>query len=1005
MSIRQRGYLHETPSLPWAFKYGFDKGCGVSIGRAILVLNAGSSSLKLALYEAAASLTEMVRGEIEDLDSTPHFVARDTSGRMLAERRWSSGEPPDFGTVLAVLLQFVDDRLHGGQLIAVGHRVVLGGIEHIAPEIVTKDLLQALQALTSLDPLHLPHNLAPMRAIAVSHPALAQVACFDTAFHHTMPPEASHFALPRALTEAGVRRYGFHGLSYEFIVERLRANAPVLARGKVIAAHLGSGASLCALKAGASIATTMGFSVLDGLVMATRCGTLDPGVILYLTRQGKSLAEIEDLLYRRSGLLGVSGVSGDMRVLIASDDPRAREAINLFTYRVATEVGGFVSALGGLDGLVFTAGIGEGAPAIRATICERLSWLGLELDPVANAANADRISSGGSKIEARVIATDEEATIARHTETVVARAVARRGALPKGSDLDISAGSPEVEAAFASERELWRAQGKTRRLWAGDASLWAGGDEGKWLGWLGIVEKELRDLDPLRRFASESWRREIKDILLLGMGGSSLGAEVLAEIFGPQPGRPKFHMLDSTDPAQIRTIEHAIDLAHTLFFVSSKSGATLEPDLFLRYFRNRVETVLGPEKAGEAFVAVTDPGSPLEGLAKTLRFAHIFKGEPSIGGRYSVLSKFGLAPSAAIGIDVERLLEAARPMQRSCGPDAPPAENPGLVLGVALGIAATCFRRDKVTIFASEGLAPFGAWLEQLLAESTGKSGRGLIPLAGEPVAGPERYGADRFFVHLRLAEEEDAAQVDAVAALASAGHPVARISVKDVWSLGGEFFRWEVAVAFAGSILAIDPFNQPDVEASKLNTRAMMEDYARTRSLPSETPIFRANGLALYADPRNARELGRHNGVRDYLRSHFSRVNAGGPAGDYVALLAYLERNEAHTRTLTAMRGKIRDKTRAATCLGFGPRFQHSTGQAFKGGPNSGVFLQITCDDPEDIDIPGRAYSFGVVKVAQGAGDLAALVERGRRVLRVHLKDVDTGLAELSLALDEALA
>jgi transaldolase/glucose-6-phosphate isomerase len=581
----------------------------------------------------------------------------------------------------------------------------------------------------------------------------------------------------------------------------------------------------------------------------------------------------------------------------------------------------------------------------------------------------------------------------------------RRGALLKGSSLDIGAGSPELAAAFASERELWRAQGKIRRLWAGDASLWTGGDESKWMGWLGIVEKERRDLDPLRSFARESWRRGVKDIVLLGMGGSSLGPEVLAEIFDAQPGRPKFHMLDSTDPAQIRTIEHALDLARTLFVVSSKSGATLEPNLFLDYFLDRVRSVLGGENAGEAFVAVTDPGSPLEGLAKTLRFAHIFKGEPSIGGRYSVLSKFGLAPSAAIGIDVERLLETARAMQHSCGPDAPSAENPGLVLGVALGIAATCFRRDKVTIFASEGLAPFGAWLEQLLAESTGKSGRGLIPLAGEPVAGPERYGADRFFVHLRLAEEEDAAQVDAVAALASAGHPVARISVKDVWSLGGEFFRWEVAVAFAGSILAIDPFNQPDVEASKLNTRAMMEDYARTRSLPSETPIFRANGLALYADPRNARELGRHNGVRDYLRSHFSRVNAGGPAGDYVALLAYLERNEAHTRTLTAMRGKIRDKTRAATCLGFGPRFQHSTGQAFKGGPNSGVFLQITCDDPEDIDIPGRAYSFGVVKVAQAAGDLAALVERGRRVLRVHLKDVDTGLAELSLALDEALA
>jgi acetate kinase len=393
---------------------------GVSTGRKILVLNAGSSSLKFALYNAAASLTETLRGEIENLDSTPHFVAHDKAGLLLAERRWSPGEPPEFGAVLAALLQFIDDQLHGDPLIAVGHRVVMGGVDHIAPEIVTKGLLEALQALTSLDPLHLPHNIAPIRAIAAARPALVQVACFDTAFHHTMPPEASRFALPRALTEAGVRRYGFHGLSYEFVVERLRKKAPLLAKAKVIVAHLGAGASLCALQGGVSIATTMGFSVLDGLVMATRCGALDPGVILYLAREGKSLAWIEDLLYRQSGLLGVSGLSGDMRVLTASEDPHAREAIDLFTYRIATEAGGFVCALGGLDGLVFTAGIGEHAPTIRAEICKRLSWLGLRLDPAANAANADRISSADSKIEVHVIATDEEATIARHTQATVA---------------------------------------------------------------------------------------------------------------------------------------------------------------------------------------------------------------------------------------------------------------------------------------------------------------------------------------------------------------------------------------------------------------------------------------------------------------------------------------------------------------------------------------------------------------------------------------------------------
>ena len=392
----------------------------MSVERSVLVLNAGSSSLKFALFDACSSLTANVRGEIENLDAIPHMRAFDRSGASLAERRWSPGEATDFGAVLRALLKFIDDQLRGAKLIAVGHRVVHGGGEYVAPAIVTTDVLAKLTALIPLDPLHLPNNLAPIPAIAAERPALAQVACFDTAFHHTMPAQASRFALPRALTEAGVRRYGFHGLSYEFIAGHLRARAPALARGKVIAAHLGAGASLCALKDGASVATSMGFSVLDGLVMATRCGTLDPGVILYLAQQGRTIAEIEDILYRRSGLLGVSGISGDMRVLIASDDPRAREAIDLFTYRAATEIGGLVSALGGLDGLVFTAGIGERAPTIRAEICERLSWLGVRLDPAANSANAERISSQDSKIEVRVIATDEEMTIARHTSAAIA---------------------------------------------------------------------------------------------------------------------------------------------------------------------------------------------------------------------------------------------------------------------------------------------------------------------------------------------------------------------------------------------------------------------------------------------------------------------------------------------------------------------------------------------------------------------------------------------------------
>jgi transaldolase/glucose-6-phosphate isomerase len=571
--------------------------------------------------------------------------------------------------------------------------------------------------------------------------------------------------------------------------------------------------------------------------------------------------------------------------------------------------------------------------------------------------------------------------------------------------LEIAPGSPEMKTAFATEMEVWRKDGRIRRLWAADKSLWTATDEDKWGGWLHIIDDELGDIDRLRNFAKQVKQRGFSDVVLLGMGGSSLGPEVLGETFGRQSGWPQFHMLDSTDPAQIKAIEGAVDLGKTLFMVSSKSGSTLEPNIFMDYFLDRVTALRGKDKAGEQFVAVTDAGSALEKRAKQLHFADIFHGASSIGGRYSVLSKFGLAPAAAMGLDVKRLLETAQPMQRDCGPDVPPAENPGVQLGIAMGVAATKFGRDKVTIIASPGIADLGAWLEQLLAESTGKLGHGLIPLAGEPLAGPDRYGNDRFFAYLELDGKIDPAQRAAVAALEQAGHPVARIHVKDIWCIGQEFFRWEVATAVAGAIIGINPFDQPDVEASKDKTRALTDAYEKSHSLPAEVPLFRENGVALYADPRNAAELGPHNTLTGYLKSHFGRVHAGVKSGDYVALLAYIQRNEANTQALTAMRTRIRDRTQAATCLGFGPRFQHSTGQVYKGGPNSGVFLQVTCDDPADLAVPGHSYSFGVVKAAQARGDLEVLVERGRRALRVHLKDVDAGLAELARAVDAALA
>jgi transaldolase / glucose-6-phosphate isomerase len=572
------------------------------------------------------------------------------------------------------------------------------------------------------------------------------------------------------------------------------------------------------------------------------------------------------------------------------------------------------------------------------------------------------------------------------------------------AEFALEPGSATFLDAYNAEMEAWRQDGRIRKLWHADPALWTNSGEEKWAGWMDIVEQELSRYASLRAVADELKHGGFTDIVLLGMGGSSLGPEVLAGMFGADVapsrlGGARFRILDSTDPAQIRTLEAAIALPTTLFIVSSKSGSTLEPNIYMAYFLDRVEKALGKERAASHFIAVTDPGSSLEAEAQKLGFRAIFHGVKSIGGRYSVLSKFGLAPAAAMGIDVERFLKTAQLMVRSCAADAPPAENPGVRLGVALGVAAMQFGRDKVTLIAAPKLSGLGAWLEQLMAESTGKQGFGLVPVDREPLGKPGDYGSDRFFVFLEFAGTPSAGR-NGAAALAAAGHPVATITVPDEWHLGGEFFRWEIATAVAGAVIGINPFDQPDVEASKIKTRALTDAYEKEGSLPAETPIFSANGVALFADKRNAAALGAHNDLDGYLKSHFAQVHAG----DYVALLAYIERNDAHTEVLTGLREQIRDRTRAATCVGFGPRFLHSTGQAYKGGPNSGVFLQITCDDPQDLAVPGRKFTFGTVKAAQARGDLEVLQERGRRALRVHLRDVKAGLPELARAVEQAL-
>jgi transaldolase/glucose-6-phosphate isomerase len=557
----------------------------------------------------------------------------------------------------------------------------------------------------------------------------------------------------------------------------------------------------------------------------------------------------------------------------------------------------------------------------------------------------------------------------------------------------------EVEQKLAE----WDAQGGTRRLWAGDATLWTGGDEASWLGWLGVVTSQLESLHSLTEIRERA--KSFSHALLLGMGGSSLCPEVWKETFGRVSGSPELIVLDSTDPAQLEACERRLDLEKTLFIVSSKSGATLEPNIFKAYFFDRAQRLLGAERAANQFVAITDPGSNLEKEARRDGFRRVYPGAKNIGGRYSALSNFGMIPAAVMGLEVERLLDEAERMLQACAPGVPAKDNPGLVLGAIVGLAAAN-GMDKLTLVVSPGIYDLGAWLEQLVAESTGKQGKGVIPVDRERLGAPSVYGRDRLFVYLRLVQAPDKAQDAGVIALEAAGKPVIRIDVATPYDLAEEFVRWEIATAMAGSILHVHPFDQPDVEASKLATRALTSEYEKTGTLPTEAALFEGQGVKLYADAANTRQLEQKaptkKSLAGFLAAHLDRLREG----DYLALLAYLPMTAKHEALLQAGRHRVRDAKRVATCLGFGPRFLHSTGQGYKGGPNSGVFLQITCDDAEDVPVPGRKYTFGIVKAAQARGDFLVLAERGRRALRVHLgPDVARGLETLNAALAQALA
>jgi transaldolase/glucose-6-phosphate isomerase len=535
----------------------------------------------------------------------------------------------------------------------------------------------------------------------------------------------------------------------------------------------------------------------------------------------------------------------------------------------------------------------------------------------------------------------------------------------------------------------WQIQSKIRRVWQKDAGVWSGEDEAKWLGWLDSVEAEIAKLDDYRAFAGDA--RAFSDVVLLGMGGSSLCPEVLSVTFG----KTNFHILDSTVPAQIKTLESKLDLTKTLFIVASKSGSTLEPNTFKQYFYERVSDAVGRENAGRQFVAITDPDSKMQKVAERDSFRKIFFGNPEIGGRFSALSPFGMAAGAAMGLDVEDFLRRALEMVEACKNENP-VENPGALLGTILGV---CHNngRDKLTIFTSGEIYDAGAWLEQLLAESTGKGGVSIIPVDREPLQPFEDYSDDRVFVHLKLKDTKDASLDEKISALAAKNHPVVQIELEEAMNLGQEFFRWEFATAVAGAIMRINPFNQPDVESAKIEARKLTEEYEEKGELPEETPFFEESGTKLFSSDAYAAQLdefvGETKSLRKYLEAHVAHLQAN----DYFAVLAYVEMNEENAGLLQSIRGKILESKLVATCLGFGPRFLHSTGQAYKGGANNGVFLQITSDDAEDFPVPEQKFTFGIVKAAQARGDFQVLLDRERRALRVHLgADVKSGLEKI---------
>ena len=540
-----------------------------------------------------------------------------------------------------------------------------------------------------------------------------------------------------------------------------------------------------------------------------------------------------------------------------------------------------------------------------------------------------------------------------------------------------------VHAALAALEEAQ----VMRRIWDHDHRVWKPGpaEITNRLGWLHIAGQMIDRVPQIERFVGEVTAAGYTHALLLGMGGSSLAPEVFSRTFGTARGHLDLAILDSTDPAAVTAHAHRLEPGQTLFIVSTKSGTTPETLSFFRYFYNWIADALGREQAGDHFIAITDPGSHLTDVAKEYGFRASFENDPTIGGRYSALSYFGMVPAALAGIDVSRLLNNALSMTDICSVE----HSPGSRLGIVLGELAQG-GRNKVTFVVSPQIESFGDWVEQLLAESTGKEGKGIVPVVGETIGTPDSYESDRLFVHIAL--EADETHREQVKLLDDAGHPVVRIGLGDPYDLGGQFFLWEMATAVAGHVLGINPFDQPDVESTKILTGRAVEQYRKEGSLPDPVPAAWDASLAVHGD---------HAGkdVAESLRAFLRNATEG----SYAAIQAYVPPSGAVARALQALRMKIRDTCRIATTLGYGPRFLHSTGQLHKGDGGKGLFMQITSDDTADVPIPdragepGSALTFGILKSAQVLGDWQALRAGGRRVIRFHVKgDIVEGINRL---------